>query len=83
MLNRKLMMRQQQPVLFNKGNSSYRKLEKAMKEPAREYDAIKKLVEDGSIEPRVLRDNDIKNYKNDIKLIPHQNKNNINIKSKK
>ena len=78
MLNRKLMMQQQQPpVLFNKGNSSYRKLEKAMKEPAREYEQIKKMVEENDIE--ILN----KKSKNDIKLIPHQNKNNINIKSKK
>ena len=36
----------QQPILLNKNKSSYRKLEKAMKEPVKEYEQIKKLVED-------------------------------------
>ena len=74
MFNRKLMMQQQKPLVFNKGNSSYRKLEKAMKEPAREYEQIKQLVENNDIE--ILN----KKSKNDIKLIPHQTKNNIKFK---
>ena len=84
MLNRKLMMQQQQPpVLFNKGNSNYRKLEKAMKEPAREYEQIKKLVDAQQSLASIREENGIEKNKIDIKLIPHQNKNNINIKSKK
>lgn len=75
MLHRKLTMNKQQPILFNKNNSSYRKIEKAMKEPAKEYETIKKLVEQNDIE--TLN----KKSQNDIKLIPHQN--NKNIKSKK
>ena len=71
---------QQQPILLNKNQSSYRKLEKAMKEPVKEYEKIKQLVEDTRGAP-----NDIeilnKKSKNDIKLTPHQMKNNI--KSKK
>ena len=43
-------MQQQKPIAFNKGNSSYRKLEKAMKEPAKEYEHIKQLVENNDIE---------------------------------
>ena len=35
----------QQPIFLTKNNSSYKKLEKAMKEPVKEYDQIKKLVE--------------------------------------
>lgn len=88
---------QQQPILLNKIQSSYRKLEKAMKEPAREYEVIKKLVEDARGAPNQrfgdtrgapnqrFGENDIeilnKKSKNDIKLTPHQMKNNI--KSKK
>ena len=40
------LQQQHQPTILAKVNSSYRKLEKAMKEPPREYEQIKKLVED-------------------------------------
>ena len=40
------LQQQNQPTILAKVNSSYRKLEKAMKEPPREYEQIKKLVED-------------------------------------
>ena len=33
----------QQPIFLTKNNSSYKKLEKAMKEPVKEYDQIKNL----------------------------------------
>ena len=39
------LQQQNQPTILAKVNSSYRKLEKAMKEPPREYEQIKKLVE--------------------------------------
>ena len=42
------LQQQHQPTILAKVNSSYRKLEKAMKEPPREYEQIKKLVEDAS-----------------------------------
>jgi hypothetical protein len=73
MFQRKIIQHQQ-PVILNKNKSSYRKVERAMKEGVKEYEQIKKLVEDteGDI---------IKN--NAIKLTPHQSKKNINIKSKK
>ena len=75
MFHRKIMAnKQQQPTRFNKGNSSYRKLEKAMKEPVREYEKIKQLVEENDIE--ILN----KKSKNDIKVTPHQTKNNIKLK---
>ena len=64
MFQRKIIQHQQ-PVILNKNKSSYRKVERAMKEGVKEYEQIKKLVEDteGDI---------IKN--NAIKLTPHQSK---------
>ena len=44
-LQRRLENNKQQPIFLTKNNSSYKKLEKAMKEPVKEYDQIKKLVE--------------------------------------
>ena len=40
------LQRQQQPTILAKANTSYRRLEKAMKEAPEEYDQIKKLVEE-------------------------------------
>ena len=42
------LQRQQQPTILAKGNSSFKRLEKSMKEAPKEYDQIKKLVEDAS-----------------------------------
>ena len=45
MFNQKIyynLQQQNQPTILAKVNSSYRKLEKAMKEPPREYEQIKK-----------------------------------------
>ena len=36
-------LQQNQPTILAKVNSSYKKLEKAMKEPPREYEQIKNL----------------------------------------
>ena len=44
-LQRRIENNKQQPIFLTKNNSSYKKLEKAMKEPVKEYDQIKKLVE--------------------------------------
>jgi hypothetical protein len=44
-LQRRIENIKQQPIFLTKNNSSYKKLEKAMKEPVKEYDQIKKLVE--------------------------------------
>ena len=38
------LQQQNQPTILAKVNSSYRKLEKAMKEPPREYEQIKKKL---------------------------------------
>ena len=63
------LQQQHQPTILAKVNSSYRKLEKAMKEPPREYEQIKKLVEDASqardardrTDTNIININDIKN----------------------
>ena len=66
---------EEKPTFLTKNQSSLKKMEKAMKEPVKEYDKIKQLVEENDIE--ILKNKS----ENIIKLTPHQNKNNI--KSKK
>ena len=46
MFNKSAYRNQQQPILLNKTNSSYRKLEKEMNKPPSDYEQIKKLIED-------------------------------------
>ena len=66
---------QPKPTFLTKNQSSYKKVEKAMKEPVKEYEKIKQLVEENDIE--ILKNKS----ENTIKLTPHQKKKNI--KSKK
>ena len=66
---------EEKPTFLTKNQSSYRKLEKAMKDPVKEYEKIKQLVEENDIE--MLKSK----TENSIKLTPHQKTNNI--KSKK
>ena len=86
------LQQQQQPTILAKVNSSYRKLEKAMKEPPREYEQIKKLVEArqslASIreqnQENIININDIKNSNiNPTKNVKIMMNRKINIKSKK
>jgi hypothetical protein len=68
MLNRRNYKKETQPVILTKNKSNYRKLEKEMNEPIKEYNSIKKL-----------ENNDIENVANkksktDMKLIAHQKK---------
>ena len=65
---------QQKPTFLTKNQSSYKKVEKAMKDPVKEYDKIKQLVEENDIE--ILKNKS----ENSIKLTPHQKKNNIKSK---
>ena len=44
MFNKSAYRNQQQPILLNKTNSSYRKLEKEMNKPPSDYEQIKKLI---------------------------------------
>ena len=74
-MKRRMNDQQQKPTFLTKNQSSYRKLEKAMTEPVKEYEKIKQLVVENDIE--ILKNKS----ENSIKLTPHQKKNNI--KSKK
>ena len=78
------LQQQNQPTILAKVNSSYRKLEKAMKEPPREYEQIKKLVEQN--QENII--NLILKKKNKTNINPTKNvkimmNRKINIKSKK
>lgn len=55
------LQRQQQPTILAKGNSSFKRLEKSMKEAPKEYDQIKKLVEDASAGSLIINNIDLKN----------------------
>ena len=68
-LNRRNYKKETQPVILTKNKSNYKKLEKEMNEPIKEYNSIKKLVENNDIENMAN-----KNSKNDLKLIAHQKK---------
>ena len=77
------LQQQNQPTILAKGNSSYRKIEKAMKEPPREYEQIKKLVEEKT-DLNTININDIKNSNinptKNVKIMMNRKTNN---KSKK
>ena len=49
-MKRRMNDQQQKPIFLTKSQPSYKKLEKAMKEPVKEYDKIKQLVEENDIE---------------------------------
>ena len=70
-----MMSKQNTPPLLTKPQSSYKKLEKAMNEPPKEYEHIKKLVDNNDIE-----NISSKTSKNDLNISPHKKN---NIKSKK
>ena len=86
MFNQKRYYNQQQqnqPTILAKVNSSYRKLETAMKEPPREYEQIKKLVEENN-NTNIISINDIKNADiNPTKNVKIMMNRKINSKSKK
>ena len=82
MFQRKTITKQNTPTLLTKPQSSYKKLEKAMNEAPKEYEQIKRLIDNNDIE-KIGN----KTSKNDLpKFIPHQKiilNIKINIKSKK
>ena len=47
---RRMENNKQHPFFLTKNDSNYKKLEKAMKEPVKEYEQIKKMVEENDIE---------------------------------
>ena len=80
MFNKSAYRNQQQPILLNKTNSSYRKLEKEMNKIPSDYEQIKKLIESNENDIKTLSNSSFKNVDKNIKLLPHQKN---NIKSKK
>ena len=82
MLNKRYYNLQQQPTILAKANTSYRRLEKAMKEAPKEYDQIKKLIEQN--QENIININDIKNANiNPTKNVKIMMNRKINNKSKK
>ena len=50
MFQRKTITKQNTPTLLTKPQSSYKKLEKAMNEAPKEYEQIKRLIDNNDIE---------------------------------
>ena len=75
------LQQQNQPTILAKVNSSYKRLEKSMKEAPKEYEQIKKLVEDKT-DLNTININDIKksniNPTKNVKIMMNRK---INIKS--
>lgn len=82
MMNKRIYNNQtiQQDFLF-KNQRNYRKADNARKEPAKEYEHIKKLVEE-SVEENIIKNADYDKPSKNINLIAHQKNKNI-IKYKK
>lgn len=71
MCQRKTITKQNIPTLLTKPQSSYKKLEKAMNEPVKEYEQIKRLIDKNDIE-----NISNKTSKNDLsEIIPHKKNN--------
>ena len=60
-----------QPDFLFKNHRNYRKTDKARKEPAKEYEQIKKLVEE-SVEENLIKNVEYNKPSKNIKLIAHQ-----------
>ena len=74
-MKRRMNDQQPKPTFLTKNQSSYKKVEKAMKEPVKEYEKIKQLVEENDIE--ILKNKS----ENSIKLTPQQKKIILNLKN--
>ena len=74
MFNKSAYKNQQQPILLNKTNSSYRKLEKEMNKPPSDYEQIKKLIEDNDNTFKNFSNKSYKNIDKNVKIIPHKKK---------
>ena len=80
MFQKSVYRNQQQPILLNKTNSSYRKLEKEMNKPPSDYEQIKKLIETSDTRGAPKGENDLKTFSNksfkkvdkNVKIIPHK-----------
>ena len=74
MFNKSAYRNQQQPILLNKTNSSYRKLEKEMNKPPSDYEQIKKLIEDNENTFKNFSNKSYKNIDKNVKIITHKKK---------
>ena len=74
MFNKSAYRNQQQPILLNKTNSSYRKLEKEMNKPPSDYEQIKKLIEDNDNTFKNFSNKSYKNIDKNVKIFPHKKK---------
>ena len=74
MFNKSAYRNQQQPILLNKTNSSYRKLEKEMNKPPSDYEQIKKLIEDNDNTFKNFSNKSYKHIDKNVKIIPHKKK---------
>lgn len=74
MFNKSAYRNQQQPILLNKTNSSYRKLEKEMNKPPSDYEQIKKLIEDNDNTFKNFSNKSYKNIDKNVKIITHKKK---------
>lgn len=74
MFNKSAYRNQQQPILLNKTNSSYRILEKEMNKPPSDYEQIKKLIEDNENTFKNFSNKSYKNIDKNVKIIPHKKK---------
>ena len=74
MFNKSAYRNQQQPILLNKTNSSYRKLEKEMNKPPSDYEQIKKLIEDNENTFKNFSNKSYKNIDKNVKILPHKKK---------
>ena len=74
MFNKSAYRNQQQPILLNKTNSSYRKLEKEMNKPPSDYEQIKKLIEDNDNTFKKFSNKSYKNIDKNVKIIQHKKK---------
>ena len=74
MFNNSACRNQQQPILLNKTNSSYRKLEKEMNKPPSDYEQINKLIETNENDIKTLSNKSFKHVDKNVKLIPHKKK---------
>ena len=74
LFNKSAYRNQQQPILLNKTNSSYRKLEKEMNKPPSDYEQINKLIETNENDIKTLSNKSFKHVDKNVKLIPHKKK---------
>ena len=76
MFQKSVYRNQQQPVILNKNQSSYKNLEKEMNKPPSDYEQIKKLIEDSDSENTLknFSNKSFKNVEKNVKIIPHKKK---------